>query len=567
MRNAFLTALLCIAVAALCLRLYGLTGIGLGGNDTILYYSLAEQWLTGNFVFRIGESVQVFRPVLMGFNALALKAFGHSDYAIKLANVLLDTVNLLLLAQLAWLISRRRIVVLACAMTYACLPMAVWSARQELAHTLSAFFALGAYLSIWLATAWSGARTCLVYAFLAGLCVAAATLVHEELIFLAVPLTVFLWLGFGQQVVAPSWVLKFSSVAVFSVAPILAAATLWHYEKSAVQAVINKPLTSVAASDSFFPEVFARFLWDGIAGSTSALFALSLMPCIAYLCWQLRRSAYVSNMPAVFWIGFCLLTPVSYILFSAIFFNTFFPRLFLPLVPLLLIVLFHCLAKLVERGNPVVVGVIVAQVVVLIALSNLASFSAFNVANRKFSSTWAEPRWPTGTNLKQGYRQFRFDANYTPNYAMHWGALFDTFSGKVDARNKLLLLPSTVFYSPGRRALQTEVYFGDNAIYRLDHAAQSLDEIIRAHDVRWVVFTVGQLRAAPTRLGRYLYQGRWAPSEPLALAQLYGLVSYSAEAEMRLTLRYLHSVGAVEVFPYPQGSFESRVSRAWLLPR
>ena len=78
-RRVFIIALVGIAVAGLSVRLYGLTAIGVGGNDTILYYSLAEHWLKGDFVFRIGDSIQVFRPVLLGFNALALKIFGHFD--------------------------------------------------------------------------------------------------------------------------------------------------------------------------------------------------------------------------------------------------------------------------------------------------------------------------------------------------------------------------------------------------------------------------------------------------------------------------------------------------------
>ncbi|MEH6570094.1 MAG: hypothetical protein V7709_13530 [Halioglobus sp.] len=74
-----------IAIVAAAIRFYGLREVGLGGNDSILYYSLAEQWLKGNFVFKIGDSVEVFRPTLLAFNAMALTFFGHSDYAIKWA--------------------------------------------------------------------------------------------------------------------------------------------------------------------------------------------------------------------------------------------------------------------------------------------------------------------------------------------------------------------------------------------------------------------------------------------------------------------------------------------------
>ena len=211
----------------------------MGGNDTILYYSLAEQWLKGNFVFRIGESIQVFRPVLLGFNALALKVFGHTDYAIKLANVLLDIVNLLLLSLLAWLVSRRPVVVVASAISYACLPLAIWSARQEFAHTSSTFFALGAYFFIWLATSAARENRRLAYAFLAGLCVGLAALTHEDQIFLAAPLAVFFFFARRFQHGAVTLASDLKSVAIFSTAPFLAVVILLLHELPAVQSVLS----------------------------------------------------------------------------------------------------------------------------------------------------------------------------------------------------------------------------------------------------------------------------------------------------------------------------------------
>jgi len=131
-------------LAAVGVRAFGLPDIGVGGNDTILYYTLAEQWLKGNYVFRIGDSVPLFRPVSLAFNAVALQLFGHTDYAIKLANALVDGCNLLLVASLAWLLSGRAIVAFCSALTYALLPVAIWAARGELPHTLSTFFTLTA---------------------------------------------------------------------------------------------------------------------------------------------------------------------------------------------------------------------------------------------------------------------------------------------------------------------------------------------------------------------------------------------------------------------------------------
>ena len=559
----FIIALLGIAVVALSVRLYGLTTIGVGGNDTILYYTLAEHWLKGDFVFKIGDSIQVFRPVLLAFNALALKVFGHSDYAIKLANTLLDVINLLLLSLLAWLISRRYAVVLASAVTYAFLPIAIWSARQELPHTSSAFFILSAYLFIWLAT--SG-KFRLAYTFLAGLCVGAAALTHEELIFLAAPLALFLLFAPRFQGGADTLASGCRRLAVFSAAPVVAIAIVMYLESAVVQSVISGSISSASNSERFYPEVFGRFLWDGIVGSTSAALAISLMLCMGYFCWQLKPGLRKSDLPFTLWVGFCVLTPIGFVALYAVFFNALFPRGFLPLTPLLIVAVYYCVARITEGGSNFFSGITIAVLVVLIALSNLASFSAFNVANRRFSSAWAEPVWPTSAGLKQGYGEFIVDAKYVPSYATHWRAIFYAFDGKVDVHHKLLLMPSTIIYAPGRRALQTDVYFGDNAVYRLDHTQQTLDEIVRDSEIKWIVLTLGQLRTAPPRLGRYLYNGEWAESGPLDLAHAYGMDSYSEKAEFKALLRYLRVVGATEVFPYPRGSFEARVSRAWLLP-
>ena len=564
-RHIYLAALAITAVVAFLIRWDGLFAIGLGGNDTILYYSLAERWLQGDFVFRIGDSIAVYRPVLLGFNALALKVFGHADHAIKLANVMLDAVNLLLLARLAWLLSRRRAVVLACAASYAIMPLAIWSARQELAHTLSTFFTLNAFLCIWLAACVSGGRHRLVYAALAGLCVGAAALTHEDLIFLAAPLALFLffarWLGGAGD----SFSEDSRQLAVFSAGPLAAAAIIMLFESTTVNAVIGNSIVTARRDDYIFLEKFARFYWDGIVGSMSATMAVYLAIGLVWWGWKLVFPGVRPAHSFVLGVGFCFLTASSFVIASALFFGTFFPRGFLPLIPLLLIAVFYSLVQITDRLSLMLSRPVIFAAVVFLALSNLASFSAFNVANRKFSYTWAEPAWPDKATLEAGLLEFVLDARYRPSYATHWRALFDALADKVDDQHKILVLPSTVFYAAGRRALQTEVYFGDNAIYRLDHVDQTLGEVVKSRNVKWVLFTGGQLRGVPTRFGRYLYNGQWAKPEPLDLSQAYGLDAYSAREELEILLGFLKTVGAREVFMFPRGSFESLRSRVWLL--
>jgi len=563
--KVWVLALASIAAGALYLRLFGITTGGVGGNDTILYYTLAEQWLKGNFVYRIGESVQVSRPVLLGFNALALKVLGHSDYAIKLANTLLDVVNLLLLSLLAWLISRRRVVVLASAAGYALLPIAIWSARQELPHTLSTFFSLSAYLLVWQATCGRRGRHGHISALLAGLCVGAAALTHEDLIFLAVPCAVFLLLAGRRQAAVKRSGPDLARAAMFLAAPAVAVAMIMYFESATVHSLASASVAAVANNERVLAEVFARFLWDGILGSTSAFMAIVLAFCLCYLCWQIRPGTRERDSYDTLWLSFCVLTPVSFVMIYTFFFTTFFPRGFLPLIPLLIIAVFQGMAKITGGSGRAGSGIVVVVVLVVFTLSNLAAYSAFNVGNRRFSATWAEPTWPTRPTLERGYREFVIDARYVPSYATHWRALFQAFDGKVDAGHRLLIVPSTVFYSPGRRALQTDVYFGDNAIYRLDHAHQPLSEIVSEHRIKYLVFTLGQQRAVPVRHARYLYNDEWADSGPLDLAQAYGMDSYSVQAEYQAVLGYLRAAGARQVFPFPEGSYQARTTQAWTL--
>ena len=523
--------------------------MGVGGSDTIYYFTLAEYWLRGDPVFRIGEGVQVLRPVLLAFNTFALWLFGHTDYAIKLAYVLLDTVNLLLLAALAWRMGGRVPVVMGSAAAYALLPLAAWASRQELPHTVSTTCVLAALYLLQRGLAAGSSRALA----LAGLCLGAAALTHEELVLLAPPLAIAVGVGARARNAG-----ALRDLAAFLGLPALAALAL-------VATQPEEILPRLGANflpGGFYPEVFGRFLWNVVAGSLSVVAALLALCALVMLLWRSWRERPVS--PAVAWGLFCLLVPAAFVALYALFFSTIFPRGFLPLVPLLVIGMFLGADSLRLQGA-LATTTLISALVALLVVSNLASYSAFAVGNRRYSSTWAQPVWPGPQNLRLGYREFLQDARYVPGYASHWRAVHDAVPGPVDAANRLLILPSTAMYSPGRRPLQNRVYFGDDAIYRIDHPELSLAELVQQYNIRWVLFTTGQRRGEPSALRRYLYNGRWAPREPVDLAAAYSMPRYSAQAEYGQLLRYLASVGARELDVFPAGSFESQVARLWRL--
>lgn len=144
--------------------------------------------------------------------------------------------------------------------------------------------------------------------------------------------------------------------------------------------------------------------------------------------------------------------------------------------------------------------------------------------------------------------------------------LHEALKDRVDSRHRLLITPSTAFYFAGRRALQTDAYFGDDAVYLLDHVHESLGQVIAEKSIKTVIFTTGQNRTPPSVHSRYLYDGAWAEPEPINLAASFGFPHYSVEQELDAIARFLQAIGAKEILPFPRGSYESRHARVWVLP-
>jgi hypothetical protein len=555
-RSAFALFAL-VALLAMGIRLYGLEGIGVGGNDTILYYTLAESWARGEPVYRIGDSVQVFRPVLLAFNALALRVLGHEDYAIKLANCLLDGLNLLLVAALAWQASRRAAVVVASAATYAFLPLAIWSARQELPHTLSTTLVLLACLLACRAALTGSDRPVPGGLALSGLALMAATLVHEELVLLALPMALFFLLGSrAAGLLSPrSTPAALAALAVF---PLLGVALVLVYQGERVGAVLQPAAGNLWSAVALYPERAARLLWNGVVGASSSLFALACGLALLSCLW-VSRGGRDRDLRYRVAGGMCLGVPAAFIALYALFFETVFPRALLPLMPLLIVGVYSGADRRLAAG-------VAALLVLVFTVSSLASYSAFKVGNRRFGTEWAAPDWPTARRLERGYREFLVDARYVPSYATHWRRIYDALGHRIDREHRLLVTPSTVIYSAGRRALQTEVYLGDNAIYRLDHFDEPLERLVRERNIKFVLFTLGQRRGPPSRQLPYRYDGEWGAPRPVDLAGAYGLSRYSVQGEFRELAEALAAMGARPITPFPPGSLEAGVARVWQLP-
>jgi 4-amino-4-deoxy-L-arabinose transferase-like glycosyltransferase len=563
--RAFTWLLLALVMAvALGLRFLGLTGIGVGGSDTILYYTLAEYWIRGDLTFAVGDSIEVFRPVLLGFNALALLLFGHTDVAIKLANVLLDGANMALVALLAWQLSRSRWVAVASAASYGLLPIAIWASRQELPHTPSTFFVLLSFLAAFRGAWVRGQRQTIIWMACSGLALLAAVMTHEELVFLALPLMLAFVLG-RRAVASTDPVSPWPALGAFCLFPLLAALLVLGHGGERVVSTLRPGVGDSWTMVVQYPERAARFAWNGVVGASSAVFALGIAFSALHWLLSLRGERRGEDRYAIGY-GMCLLTPLLFIATYAVFFGTVFPRAILPLMPLLVVAVFMSVDRALA-GKPVILRNVAATALVAVfAISNLASFTAFKVGNRRFGLEWAAPDWPTPALLQRGYGEFLLDARYIPSYATHWRRIHDVLVDRVDGDNRLLVAPSVSLYAAGRRPLQTEVYLGDNAVYRLDHFDQPLAAVLLHKKIRFVVYTIAQVRSAPSIYRPYTYGGTWGKAREVDLAKAYGLPEYSARAEFYQLTALLRELGARPLTLFPPDSFEARYARVWQLP-
>ena len=558
-------ALLCFATIAFVggfFRFVGLTEVGIGGNDTIYYYTLAEYWSRGHFVFSIGDSVKVSRPVLLSFNTAALQLLGHTDYAIKWANAGIDTLNIVLVGLLAWLSSRRWRVTIAAATVYAATPMALWAARIELPHVLSTTCVLLAAISLCASIERNGVRSRSAWAFGAGLGILLATLTHEELILLATPFCLTLLLD-SVWIRQEAWLASLLMPALAALAPLVGVVLLLS-AGSAEVADISASAGEAPTILFTMLERMGRNLTVALVVSFSWVSAVLILAASVLLVIKTAQSDRLNlqqRILAIFLIG----TPLIAIALYSLFFASLFPRNVLPLVPLWLTVL--CWAPALALQRPWTQGLTLALVTLVTVGSNLSSYHDFKVANRRFGHEFPQFELPSPENWERSIYRLSISANYdTETYWNHWRNIHTALKDRVNEKNRLLVVPSTVFYAPGRRALQTDAYFGDDAIYRLDHTGTGLAQLVREKQIKFVIWTTGQLRRPPTMVSLYQYDHRWGTPETIDLAASLGIPAYSEQSEGNSVLRFLQRVGAKQLRVFEAGSWDQGRARVFELP-
>lgn len=553
--------ILLTVIGGFWIRLYNLTLFGIGGSDPILYFTLAEHWLRGEHVYQVGSSTTVFRPLYLAFNAMALWLFGHADYSLKVANALVDGTSVILVATLAWLVIGRPLAALLISITYASLPVALLASRMELPHVLSTLLIIGGALCLFGLFANIENRKRYIYSVAAGLFFALASLTHEELIFITVGSALFMFFH-AQFQVKMGLRSTFFLLASHLVFPIIAVTIIVYNEWFMVvqQSSLGRGFSAESTDGLRVP----RFIWEASSALFSPVFAILYCLALAIHFFGAVKERGSTEGPKNILLAFCLWSPIIYIAVYSIFFPTLYVRGLLPFAPLMAIGVLGTYARKLPKGISGQIGIAVAAGV--LCVSSLAAFSFEKIAGSKGGREWSRVQWPVRSNIIVGINNISLHSNFMPNtYRNYWNHIDNAFHDLVNRENRVLIVPSVVLHAPGRRALQTRTYLGDNAIYRIDHTNKSLPELIRKKKIRYIVWAQGQLKGEPGSVARYRYNGNWNPPRAINLAEELGMPEYTMEAESLQVTEALIQFKANEVLLFSKDTYQGYYTRVWRL--
>jgi hypothetical protein len=527
---------------ALFLRFHNLTENGLLGSDTIYYTDIAKDWSEGTQIYSIppGGGVRAYRPVSYLFFSAAIKWLGYNDYAIKFMNASLDSLNIVLLFAVCYVLGGEQVYpATAAAVFYALLPKAISFSRMELTHVSSVLMVLLTLLSFVLALRSKSSNGRHALMVVSGFCAGMAALTHEELCLLVPGYLLFLWSGGWQRTKAKGLCVD---TVVYSFAALLACHGM-------LLATVGRPnplesrasaLERVAA----LPERCARLTWNGIVvmSSASFLYLFVILGVCAVggaalrLVQQKRRD--LSNCPLVY---LPLTVSMVYAAGCAYFLVLYPARAFFAVLPLVLVSVVLWYWRSLERRLPrrTAGRLVMATTLGLIPLNIGNYVGSGGRQTARFGAAWAPAPLSRDVKVAAGVRQLWQEIE-----AKSWArSIYEQLGDNVRKDAKLLVAPSIIYAWPGRRALQVEYYFGDNAIYMVDHT-EPLAELVVERQIKYVLFANTHLEKELLRrktYTQYAYGGRWREGQPLRLGASYGFRpgEYSVTREYQHLMAYL----------------------------
>jgi 4-amino-4-deoxy-L-arabinose transferase-like glycosyltransferase len=552
--------LLCVVTALVILlpcvyiRFCKITERGLGGSDTVYYTNIAKAWSDGEITYQIDSGISVYRPVVFFCYSVAIRILGYSDHAIKSFNASIGVASTFLIFLVCYFLSEKgRYQALAAALIYAFAPMAIYLSRTELVHVLSGFLLLISFL--FFLFYYRSARNSR-YSFLvaSGLFTGLAALTHEELLFIWLGYIVFL---FADLVL---WSRERSTRSVLVDAGIFSAAvTLVSHRMVAINyGILHRKWTDaigVAATGDHLERIWTylekllKFTWVALSGNGSNLMMYLIALLLLYATVAAARRILVvkkpsNETPPLYRLPIVLVS--VYMICYSYFFSTIFPRVFFPIFPLVIIsVIVWYSRALRRRFGPWIANTTVACIAIAVTIFSLGH----HVDRLNRFSISSKARIPMAVPLDLDLICGNFSRFVSVSYKKNWErSRYEELKDKVSENARLLVTSSIIYPYQGRRPLQVGYYFGDNAIYAIDHN-EPLDELISKYKIKYILFTLhtNDLRVLDYKeFRKYQYGGKWSELEPLVLGASYGFEPgrYTTFDEFRFLDEYCRNRGA-----------------------
>lgn len=545
-RRRVVWLLLLIVILGASLRFVAIDSLGLEGSDNTYYTNIACHWAEGDWVLAIGESEPLYRPVVFAVFGIAVRYLGFNDWSIKTVNAGIDTGNILLVFLLASVLSRKNPVpALSAAAVFSVLPFTILIARSEQSHVLSTTTLLIATIFIALSTRAAKPSTGLALAAVGGLATGLAALTHEELIFTSAGLATVLLLGRVRPAdgLRSRLIVAMSRTGVYLTAVFLVThRMLLTHQAEAQERAATIADWRVGRPELHLFDVIERpfmYGWNAVCGTGSTVMACLvvglLVAIAARFAVQIMSQPIDWRPPTLAVEDLPMWTVAGYLFLHASFFAYYAVRLFVPMIPLVIVWLFVRTASLssaaVGRRTP---GVVAISLTAALVISDLGHVSAIRSYEDSPITKWAPFSLVTDLRPDLGYSELR--ARLTNS---SWARRRFDELGQAVAEDSRLLVGASVFHPfPGRRTPQIGFYFGDDAVYLFDHD-QPVNRLIDDFGIRFALFTTHQTYDPRAVLWvdqqRYLGDGRWAPPEPVVQGASLGFSpgEYTIQAEFK----------------------------------
>jgi hypothetical protein len=299
-----------------------------------------------------------------------------------------------------------------------------------------------------------------------------------------------------------------------------------------------------------FVERPLKFAWNAMTGSSSVVLTCLVIVLALILAARfvlhLKRERPGWKVPSIPIEDLPLWIVSGHVLVYSCFFTYSAVRLFVPLIPLVIVWLMMRATSLSEE----IAGrrssrVALAALTILVVTANLGHAHTFRTSMASRFDSWFPFSLRMDFKLGDGLATLRDELT-----KKSWTRQrFEELGPVVDENARLLVGASTVHPFPGRRSLQIGYYFGDNAVYLFDHD-EPLDRLIETKRIGFVLFTPFQVVNRPANdfgdWQRYRYDGRWGPRRPIVLGQSLGFEAgeYTIQAEFLRLRSHLARRGA-----------------------